>query len=118
MSTGEPRTESGHRLDGLSAIRAFFHTNTVPLYFVSPTPYNLLGVDRWVRNFVFLNYFDSFEGVHPRVFVPRRRDRVDFDSMGDVCNHLLDDDATMEFIADRGDRKSTRLNSSHVAVSC
>ncbi|MCV7313948.1 hypothetical protein H7J77_00075 [Mycolicibacillus parakoreensis] len=102
MSTGESRTESGHRLDGLSAIRAFFHTNTVPLYFVSPTPYNLLGVDRWVRNFVFLNYFDSFEGVHPRVFVPRRRDRVDFDSMGDVCNHLLDDDETMEFIADRG----------------
>lgn len=103
MSAGEIRNPpSGGRLEGLSAIRAFFHTNTVPLYFVSPTPYNLLGVDRWVRNFYYLNYFDSFEGVHPRVFVPRHRDRVDFDSMGDVCNHLLDDDETLEFIADRG----------------
>ena len=76
-------------LKGLSDIRAFFHTDAVPLYFISPTPFNLLGIDRWVRNFYYLNYFDSFEGTHSRVFVPRRRDRLDFDSMGDVCNHLL-----------------------------
>ena len=76
-------------LNGLSDVRAFFHTNSVPLYFISPTPFNLLGIDRWVRNFFYLTYFDSFEGIHSRVFVPRRRDRLDFDSMGDVCNHLL-----------------------------
>ena len=34
--------------------------------------------------------------------VPRRRDRLDFDSMGDVCNHLLSDPETLEFIAGRG----------------
>ncbi|MGA8327690.1 MAG: hypothetical protein WB777_00125, partial [Mycobacterium sp.] len=89
-------------LNGLSDIRAFFHNNTVPLYFISPTPFNLLGIDRWVRNFFYLNYFDSFEGTHPRVFVPRRRDRRDFGSMGDVCNHLLRDPETLEFIAQRG----------------
>lgn len=89
-------------LNGLSDIRAFFHTNTVPLYFISPTPFNLLGIDRWVRNFFYLSYFDSFEGVHPRVFVPRRRDRRDFGSMGDVCNFLLRDPETLEFIAQRG----------------
>lgn len=89
-------------LNGLSDIRAFFHTNTVPLYFISPTPFNLLGIDRWVRNFFYLSYFDSYEGRHPRVFVPRRRDRRDFDSMGDVCNHLLRDPETLEFIAGRG----------------
>ncbi|MGE2730761.1 biotin carboxylase [Mycolicibacterium vaccae] len=89
-------------LTGLSDIRAFFHTNTTPLYFVSPTPFNLLGIDRWVRNFFYLNYFDSYEGEHPRVFVPRRRDRVDFDSMGDVCNYLLRDPETLDFVAQRG----------------
>jgi biotin carboxylase len=89
-------------LNGLSDIRAFFHNNTVPLYFISPTPFNLLGIDRWVRNFFYLTYFDSFEGIHSRVFVPRRRDRLDFDSMGDVCNHLLSDPETLEFIAGRG----------------
>lgn len=90
------------KLNGLSDVRAFFHTNTTPLYFISPTPFNLLGIDRWVRNFFYLCYFDSYEGRHPRVFVPRHRDRREFDSMGDVCNHLLHDPETLEFIAGRG----------------
>ncbi|MDT5008504.1 MAG: hypothetical protein QOH57_121, partial [Mycobacterium sp.] len=94
----EPR----RMLNGLSDIRAFFHTNATPLYFISPTPFNLLGIDRWVRNFFYVTYFDSFEGAHSRVFVPRRRDRIDFGSMGDVCNHLLADPETLEFIARRG----------------
>lgn len=89
-------------LKGLSDVRAFFHTNTVPLYFISPTPFNLLGIDRWVQNFFYLTYFDSFEGAHARVFVPRRRDRIDFGCMGDVCNHLLKDPETLDFIAGRG----------------
>ncbi|QUR67761.1 biotin carboxylase [Mycobacterium spongiae] len=99
---GRPGPEPRRPLRGLSDVRAFFHTNAAPLYFISPTPFNLLGIDRWVRNFFYLNYFDSFEGAHPRVFVPRRRDRRAFDSMGDVCNHLLGDPETLEFIARRG----------------
>ena len=102
VPAGGPEPEPRRRLYGISDIRAFFHTNTVPLYFISPTPFNLLGIDRWVRNFFYLNYFDSFEGAHSRVFVPRRRDRIDFDSMGDVCNHLLGDPETLDFIARRG----------------
>ena len=68
-------------LRGISEIRAFFRTNQTPIYFVSPTAFNLLGIDRWLRNFFYVNYFDSFEGNHPRVFVPKerpyRRVRVD-----------------------------------------
>jgi biotin carboxylase len=89
-------------LNGVSDLRAFFHTNAVPLYFISPTPFNLLGIYRWVRSFLYLTYFDSFEGEHPRVFVPQRRDRRNFGSMEDVCNHLLRDPETLEFIAHRG----------------
>ena len=102
MPAGGPQPESHRPLNSLSDVRAFFHNNTVPLYFISPTPFNLLGIDRWVRNFFYLTYFDSFEGTHSRVFVPRCRDRRDFDSMGDVCNHLLSDPETREFIAGRG----------------
>jgi biotin carboxylase len=99
---GGPEPEPRRLLNGISDVRAFFHTNAVPLYFISPTPFNLLGIDRWIRNFFYLTYFDSFEGAHSRVFVPRRRDRIDFGSMGDVCNHLLRDPETLEFIARRG----------------
>lgn len=97
-----PQVAPRRMLNGLSDVRAFFHTNTEPIYFISPTPFNLLGIDRWVRNFFYLNYFDSFEGDHSRVFVPRRRDRIEFGSMGDVCNHLLSDPETLEFIAQQG----------------
>ncbi len=99
---GGSEPEPHRPLKGLSDLRAFFHTNAAPLFFISPTPFNLLGIDRWVRNFFYLTYFDSFEGAHSRVFVPRRRDRIDFDSMGDVCNHLLRDPETLEFIARQG----------------
>jgi biotin carboxylase len=102
VPAGGSEPEPRRVLNGIADVRAFFHTNAVPLYFISPTPFNLLGIDRWVRNFFYLNYFDSFEGAHSRVFVPRRRDRIDFDCMGDVCNHLLGDPETLEFIARRG----------------
>jgi biotin carboxylase len=97
-----PEPEPRRVLNGISDVRGFFRTNAVPLYFISPTPFNLLGIYRWVRNFFYLTYFDSFEGVHPRVFVPQRRDRRDFGSMTDVCNHLLRDPETLEFIAHQG----------------
>ena len=55
--------ETPMTLRGMSEIRGFFRTNQTPIYFVSPTAFNLLGIDRWVRSFFYVNYFDSFEGT-------------------------------------------------------
>src|SRR5689334_6534206 len=66
-SPPEAIAEPGHVLQGISEIRAFFRKNETPVYFVSATAFNLLGIDRWVRNFTFLNWFDSFDGTHPNV---------------------------------------------------
>jgi biotin carboxylase len=89
-------------LNGIPEIRAFFRTNRTPVYFVSPTAFNLLGVDRWLRNFFYVNYFDSFEGSHPRVFVPKERPYREFESMEDVCNHLLSHKEVLERIEQGG----------------
>ncbi|MDQ5834260.1 MAG: hypothetical protein M3550_14575, partial [Actinomycetota bacterium] len=89
-------------LRGISEIRGFFRANRTPIYFVSPTAFNLLGIDRWVRNFFYLNYFDSFEGRHPRVFVPGQRAERDFESIEEICNYLLTDRETLEFVRARG----------------
>jgi biotin carboxylase len=89
-------------LRGISEIRAFFRTNQTPIYFVSPTAFNLLGIDRWVRNLFYVNYFDSFEGTHPRVFVPEERPYREFESMEDICNELLRNREVNEEIARRG----------------
>jgi len=89
-------------LRGISEIRAFFRTNQTPIYFVSPTAFNLLGIDRWVRNLFYVNYFDSFEGTHPRVFVPQERPYREFESMEDICNELLANREVNEEIARHG----------------
>jgi biotin carboxylase len=74
---------------GISDLREFFRTNLRPIYFVSPTAFNLLGIDRWVRNFRYVCHYDSFDGGHPSVFVPADRRAPEFESIEDICNYLL-----------------------------
>jgi biotin carboxylase len=89
-------------LRGISEIRGFFRTNRTPIYFISPTAFNLLGIDRWVRNFFYVNYFDSFEGSHPRVFVPKDRPYREFNSIEEICNYLLEHKEVLELVRSRG----------------
>jgi len=77
-------------LRGVADIRGFFRTNRTPIYFVSPTAFNLLGIDRWVREFKFVNYFDSFGGSHPNVFVPEERPYREFESIEEINSYLLE----------------------------
>ena len=78
-------------LDGISEIRSFFRTNTQPIYFVGPTAFNLLGIDRWVRNFQYVVYYDSWDGAHPRLFSPKNKPYVEFESSEQINNYLLRD---------------------------
>jgi len=65
--------DSRRALRNISEVRHFFRTNEVPIYFVGATPFNLLGLDRWVRNFSYVTYYDGWDGVHPRVFTPKHK---------------------------------------------
>ncbi|MGH3463482.1 MAG: biotin carboxylase, partial [Kribbellaceae bacterium] len=89
-------------LNGISEIRTFFRTNRQPIYFVGPTAFNLLGIDRWVRNFQYVVYYDSWDGTHPRVFAPKNQPYVEFESSEQINNYLLRDPEVQEFIARRG----------------
>ncbi len=88
-------------LSGLSEIRAFFRTNTQPIFFIGATAFNLLGVDRWVRNFRYIVYYDSWDGAHPRVFTPLEKPYVEFTSAEEINNYLLRDDEVQSYIASR-----------------
>ena len=67
-------------LRNISEVRHFFRTNEVPIYFVGATPFNLLGMDRWVRNFCYVTYYDGWDGAHPRVFTPKHKPYIEFES--------------------------------------
>ena len=104
MSQPSPRASrpSSRPLAGISEVRAFFRTNTTPIYFFGPTAFNLLGIDRWVRNFSYIAYYDSWDGGHPRVFTPGRKPYVRFESGEEINNYLLRDPEVQAYIASRG----------------
>ncbi|HEY1322661.1 MAG TPA: hypothetical protein VGF32_20560, partial [Streptosporangiaceae bacterium] len=93
---------SRRHLDGIAEIRTFFRTNQQPIYFVGPTAFNLLGIDRWVRNFQYIAYYDSWDGQHPRVFTPENRPYVEFESSEQINNYLLRDPEVREYLRRRG----------------
>ena len=96
-------------LRGIAEIRTFFRTNETPIYFVSATAFNLLGIDRWVRNFKFINYYDSFDGFHPNVFVPKERSAREFGSIEEICNYLLAHKEVADFVGRRGAGRQGRV---------
>src|SRR5215468_7247068 len=93
---------AARKLAGIPEIRSFFRTNSQPIYFVGPTAFNLLGIDRWVRNFQYIAYYDSWDGQHPRVFTPENRPYVEFESSEQINNYLLRDPEVREYLRRRG----------------
>jgi hypothetical protein len=87
--------------------RHFFRTNDTPIYFVGATPFTLLGLDRWVRKFTYVAYYDAWDGAHPRVFTPVHRPPVDFESGEHINNWLLENSEVRAFIGSRN-RAGTR----------
>ena len=89
-------------LKNISEIRRFFHRNETPIYFVSATNFNLLGLDEWVRNFKYINYLDCYDGRHPNTFVPSEHPHPEFQSIEDINNYLLAHSEVRDWVRGRG----------------
>lgn len=101
-SAAKARRKSRPKLRNLSEIRRFFIRNETPVYFVSATNFNLLGMDEWVRNFWFINHIDCFDGAHPHTFVPEELPHDQFESIEDINNYLLSHKQVVDFVRSRG----------------
>ncbi|MDH6257516.1 biotin carboxylase [Bradyrhizobium sp. BR13661] len=86
----------------ISDLRLFFHRNERPIYFISATNFNLLGIDHWVNRFQYINYIDCFDGRHPNVFVPSETPHPEFESIEDINNYLLQHKEVTDLINRRG----------------
>lgn len=89
-------------LQGMSDVRRFFHRNERPIYFISATNFNLLGIDEWVRHFKYICYIDCYDGRHPNVFVPSEVPHAEFESIEDINNYLLEHKQVIDYIKARG----------------
>ncbi|WP_342590782.1 biotin carboxylase [Paeniglutamicibacter terrestris] len=84
-----PAETALHTVRNISEVRHFFRTNDVPVFFIGATPFNLLGLDRWVRNFTYISYYDAWDGAHARVFTPVNKPYKEFGSGEEINNWLL-----------------------------
>jgi biotin carboxylase len=89
-------------LRSLSDVYRYFRENTSPIYFISPTPYNLLGIDEWVGDFRYVTYFDSFDGAHARSFSPSHAGPRDFETFESVNSYLLGNKEVIDHIKAHG----------------
>ena len=77
------------KLENISDIRRFFHRFESPIFFVSATNFNLLGMDEWVKSFRYVSYIDCFDGRHPNTFVPTPGPHDEFESIEEINRYLL-----------------------------
>jgi len=90
------------KIRNISDMRLYFHRNERPIYFVSATNFNLMGLDQWVRRFNYINYIDCFDGRHPNVFVPQEMAHDEFESIEDINNYMLQHKDVIDHIERRG----------------
>ena len=96
------RTQNMKKLRNISEIRRYFHRNETPIYFISATNFNLLGISEWVRNFRYINYIDCFDGRHPNVRIPQEQPHREFEGIEDINNYLLQHKEVIDYIKHRG----------------
>lgn len=89
-------------LKSISDIRRYFHNNKEPVYFISATNFNLLGIGDWVGNFRHINYINCFDGKQKNVFVPKEKFPRDFESIEDINNYLLEHKEVIDYLQSRG----------------
>lgn len=89
-------------LQGRSDILAFFRRNKRPLYYLSTSTFNVLGMDEWVHTLSFINTIDSFDGRHPRVFVAAPPPSLDLPRIEAANNYLLAHPAVADHVCGSG----------------
>src|ERR1700745_970095 len=89
-------------LKSLADIKQFFKSNETPIYFISATNFNLLGIDEWISNFKYISHIDSYEGLHPNLFSPKVEvPHEEFTSIEDINNYLLTHPEVINYIKSR-----------------
>jgi hypothetical protein len=83
-----------HRLNTVADIRHHFERDTRPLYFISPSHFNLMGLEACLPGLRHVNLIDAFDGRHPGVTCVPQGAHPGFLSVEEVNAHLL---ASAEF---------------------
>src|SRR5262245_36966192 len=78
-----------------------FRRNRTPIYFINPSPFNLLGAEEWIGNLTFVTTTDSYDGRHPHTFVAGRNRPAGLNLVA-TTNYLLQQPEVADFFRGRG----------------
>ncbi|MFA6064109.1 MAG: hypothetical protein WC736_16085 [Gallionella sp.] len=86
-------------LASISDIQRHFARNEVPVYFISASNFNMMGMHDWVRNWLNINLIDCFDGKHPQVLLVADDHAQVFQGIEDINTYLLNSSAVRTRIA-------------------
>ena len=69
--------------------KTYLKQNPIPIYFVSPTNFNLIGIEKWVSQFKSISLIDCYDQENPSVFSPKISGSPVFQSSEDINEYLL-----------------------------
>jgi D-alanine-D-alanine ligase-like ATP-grasp enzyme len=88
-------------LTTLAEVQEHLRTSPQPVFYLSRTATNLVGVDRWVGGFHFITLSDSWDGAHPRSFAPSDVPSIEPRGNVNIANWLLANSQVQAYIAER-----------------
>lgn len=86
-------------LASIADIKRHFAQNDVPVYFISASNFNMMGMHDWVRNWLNINLIDCFDGKHPHVLLVADDHTQVFQGIEDINTYLLNNAAVRAHVA-------------------
>ncbi len=93
-----PAQRSQAPLRTLQEVKDFLAESPQPIFYISRSATNLVGVDRVSRGFHYVTLSDSWDGAHPRAFAPTNVPRLEPRGNIQVVNWLLQNDQVQAYI--------------------
>jgi len=95
MNTPTPHTT----LHSVADIKAYFAHRQQPLFFISASNFNMMGMHDWVKGWHNINLLDCFDGKHPHALVVQDDHSRLFGGIEDVNHYLLGSQSARDLIA-------------------
>jgi biotin carboxylase len=93
-------------LHSVQDIKQYLANRAQPVYFVSPSNFNMMDMHQWVSGWKNINLLDCFDGTHANVLVvPDDHTRV-FNSTEDINHYLLSSPLTRELVQSPNDNSA------------
>ncbi len=89
------------KIQTIDTLKQVWKSDQTPLFFISPTSFNLMDLDRWIGGMRYVAWIDTFDGQHPKAILGMQTSSPQFEHLEDINLFMLQskdvDDALNKF---------------------